>query len=55
MPNEAEKIENHNFNCCPHSFLHRDIHVLTSYTGKEEKSNTDRTDFKSTVSKQPYI
>ena len=41
MSNEAEKIGNHSCNCCLHSLLNTDIHVLKSYTSKEEKSNTD--------------
>ena len=34
---EAEKVRHHNSNYCPHSFLHKDTHVLTRYTGKGEK------------------
>ena len=37
MKKEVEKIKNGNFSYWSHSFLHTYTHVLTSYTGKEEK------------------
>ena len=37
MKKEAEKMRNHNFSYWSHLFLHTDRHVLTIYTGKEEK------------------